>query len=121
MIDAVAFSVALASVAVAGLVAVRLATRRYRWRAVVPALLAIEAMLIVLAVLDIAGLIGGHRPAEPATHLAYLGTALIVLPVAGSQAAGDDGLWAGLLVAGAAVVLAVLIVRLQTTWRPARG
>lgn len=121
MIDAVAFSVALACVVVAGFVGIRLATRRYRWRAIVPALLAIEAMLIVLAVLDIAGLAGGHHPAEPATHLAYLGTAPVVLPVAASQAAGDDGLWAGLLVGAAAVVLAVLIVRLQTTWRPARG
>jgi peptidoglycan/LPS O-acetylase OafA/YrhL len=121
MIDAVAFSVAVASVAVALVVGVRLATRRYRWRAVVPGFVAIEAMLLVLAALDIAGLIGGHHPAEPATHLAYLGAALVVLPVAASQAAGDDGVWAGLLVVGAAVVLAVLIVRLQTTWRPARG
>jgi len=121
VIDALAFSTALAGVGVAGLTAVRLATRRYRWRGIAPALLAIEVMLVVLAILDVAGLAGGHRPAEPATHLAYLGASLVVLPAAASQAAGDDGFWAGLLVAVAAVALAVVIVRLQTTWRPARG
>lgn len=121
MIDAIAFSVALASVVAAGLVTIRLATKRYRWRTIVPVLLAVEAMLVALVVLQLAGLAGGHRPAEPATHLAYLGTSPLVLPVAAGQAGGDDGVWAGLLVAAAAFVLAVLVVRLQTTWRPAGG
>jgi hypothetical protein len=121
VIDPLAFSTTLICIGIAAVVAVRLARRRYRWRAIVPALLLVQAMLVVLAILDVVGLAGGHRPAEPATHLAYLGASLTVLPAVGSQAARDDGVWAGVLVVAATVALAVIIVRLQTTWRPARG
>lgn len=94
---------------------------RYRWRAALPTVILLETALLIQAILDIAGLLGGHHPAEPATHLAYLVTSLAVLPVAGSQVVRDDGRWAGILLAVALIALAIIVVRLQTTWRPAGG
>lgn len=94
---------------------------RYRWRGVLPALVTIEVALVVQAVADLLGQAGGHRLAETGTHAAYLVTSLVVLPAAGTQTARDDGRWSAVLVAAALVALAVVVVRMQTTWRVTGG
>ncbi|GAA1659881.1 hypothetical protein GCM10009765_06570 [Fodinicola feengrottensis] len=119
MIDALSLALTV-TCALAGIIILGAALlKRYRWRAVLPTVIIVEAALLIQAILDLAGLLGGHHPAEPATHLAYLVTSLAVLPVAGSQVARDNGRWAATLLAVALLALAVIVVRLQTTWRPA--
>jgi hypothetical protein len=121
MIDALSLAITV-TCGVAGIAVLCAALlNRYRWRAALPTVIVVEAALLIQAVLDIAGLLGGHHPAEQATHLAYLVTSLAVLPVAGSQVIRDNGRWAGILLAVALLALAVIVVRLQTTWRPASG
>lgn len=118
MIDALAIATVLtcAGSAVWTLVAVTLG--RYRWRAAVPALVVIQAALLLQATLDVAGVVGGRHLAEPATHLAYVGASLVVLPVAATQVSREkETRWGGILLAVALLVLAVIVVRMQATWR----
>ena len=85
--------------------------RRPRWR---PLVVLVELALVVQAIAD---LVSEHHPAEPGTHLAYLVTSLVVLPAALAWGARDTSRVAGTLIAVALLTLAVLVVRLQTTWR----
>ncbi len=119
MIDSVTAALTVASLLAAVVVLVATAAGRYRWRRVAPALAGAEVLLVVQAVLAVIGLAGGHHPRELANHLAYLGVSVLVLPATIAQARGDDGRWAAVLVAVAFVVVAVVVVRAETTWRPA--
>ena len=83
----------------------------------VPTLALLEIVLCGQAVLDVVGLLGGHRAAELVPHLAYLVTSLIVSPIAANQVHGESGRWPGLLLAFAFLVLAVIEVRPRTTLR----
>lgn len=121
MIDALAFAITVGCAGGALGVVVLLAGRRYRWRRIVPTLVALQVSLLVQAVLDVIGLLTGHRPAEPVTHIAYLLASLVVLPAAAAQANRDDGGWAAVLLAVALVALAVIVVRMTSTWRPDVG
>ena len=120
MIEPLAFATTVVC-AIGGLVVLGAGVlRRYRWRRVLPVLATIEAALVVQAVADALGQFGGHRLAETSTHVAYLATSLAVLPAAATQAR-DDGRWSAVLVAAALLVLAVVVVRMQTTWRVTDG
>ena len=78
------------------------------------ALVILELGLLVQAVLDLVSMAGGHRPAELATHLAYLVTSVVVLPVVvpiGRK--GRKGPVMTDAVVCAAVV--IIVIRLQMT------
>lgn len=77
--------------------------------------------VVVQAVGDVATLVRGHRPGEPAVHLAYLVFSVLVVPLTLAAVRSDRGRWATLLCAGAALMIAVVVVRMQTTWRPGRA
>jgi uncharacterized membrane protein (DUF2068 family) len=117
MIDALAFAVALLAAGTAIAVGVAAARRGYRRAAFGPAVGVLQSGLVVQAVLDVVGLARGHHPGEPATHLAYLVASLIVLPLAAYETRRDDGGWSAVVLAGALVVVAVLVVRMEATWR----
>ncbi|MEU4673107.1 hypothetical protein AB0F91_35405 [Amycolatopsis sp. NPDC023774] len=61
----------------------------------------------------------GYRPAELGSHLAYLATSLVLLPTATVWSAGEDGRWGAVVITVALLALAVVVVRAETTWRPA--
>ncbi|MGW4486772.1 hypothetical protein ACWEOE_23360 [Amycolatopsis sp. NPDC004368] len=92
---------------------------RYRRRRTLPALAVVQLALIVQVVADVAGLLGGDRPAEPGTHLAYVATSLLLLPAATAWSAPENGRWGAMVLAVALLAVAVVVVRAQTTWRPA--
>ncbi|WIX79441.1 hypothetical protein QRX50_01075 [Amycolatopsis carbonis] len=92
---------------------------RYRRGKTLRALAVVELALIVQAVADVTGLLTGDRPAELGTHLAYLATSLVLLPAATAWSANEDGRWAAVVIAVALLALAVVVIRAQTTWRPA--
>jgi peptidoglycan/LPS O-acetylase OafA/YrhL len=117
MIDAFALAITVVSLAAAGVTLVLAAARRYRWSRLAPTLALLELALVVQAVADLVALARGHHPRELATHLAYLGVSVALLPVAAAQVRGDHGRWPAVLVAVVLVVLAVVTVRLETTWR----
>jgi hypothetical protein len=115
--DLLAFAITVGCAGGGCAVLLMVALRRYLWRRVVPMLLVLQVSLLVQAVLDVVGLVRGHRPAEPATHLGYLVTSLVVLPAATGSSRNDDDRWAGVLVAVALLALTVIVVRMMTTWR----
>ena len=120
MIDALALSITVLSLLTGLVVLVQAGTGRFRRGRVSPTLTLIQLALVVQAAADVLGLGRGHHPREPATHLAYLAVSLVLLPLAAYETRRDDGPWSGVLVAVALVVLAVIVVRLTATWRPAR-
>lgn len=119
MIESLAASTALAGVAISVWVAVAAARGTYRWRRALLALAALEIALIVDAIADVIALARGHHPKEPGVHLAYLIVSLLIAPVVGVQIAGDNtsSRWSAGLAAVGALVIAVVVIRAQTTWR----
>jgi hypothetical protein len=117
VIDPLAFGITLACVVTAITLIGSVITGRYRVRGFAPAFLLVEVALLVQAGFDVAGLIGGHRPPEPLTHAAYLATSLVVLPVAVGATSREQDRWSAGVVAVALLALAVVVVRLTTTWR----
>ncbi|MFJ1762946.1 hypothetical protein ACIOD2_21725 [Amycolatopsis sp. NPDC088138] len=114
MIEPLAFATTVLCL-LSGLFAlVTAALGRYRWPPWRPLAVLIELALLTQA---IAGLLSTHHPAEPGTHVAYLLISLAVLPAALAWGARDTTRSAGALLAVALLTLAVLMIRLQTTWR----
>ena len=76
----------------------------------------LEALLLVQAVLAVAGLIGGRRLAETGTFVGYL-IGIVLLPVAGVLwARSEPSRWAGTVLAVAGAVVAVMAWRLLQLW-----
>ena len=80
----------------------------------------LEAVLLLQAVVAVAALSGGRRPAEPAAFVAYL-VGVLLVPVAGVLwARTEPTRWAGTVIAVASVVVAIMAWRLLQLWQ-ARG
>ncbi|MGA8114824.1 MAG: hypothetical protein WCA46_14255 [Actinocatenispora sp.] len=121
MIDGLSFGTVLGCLLGALVVAAWAVTGRYRVRAALSLLGLLELVLLGQAVLDVVGLARGHRPGEAATHVAYLVASLAVFPAVASQAGRDGDRWAAGLLSVALLVEAVIVVRMQATWRSTGG
>ncbi len=92
-----------------------------------PALLAslvlLEAGALVQAGLDLAGLAGGHHPAERATHLGYVAASVLLLPIVLSSASPERvfGRWDAAIACVGCLGMAVVALRLRATWAAAGG
>ncbi|GGK17731.1 hypothetical protein GCM10010124_07860 [Pilimelia terevasa] len=73
----------------------------------------VELLLVVLAVVVVVEVVGGDRPAEAATFLGYALTTLGVLPAAVVLARMEPTRWGSAIIGGGALLLPVLILRLQ--------
>jgi hypothetical protein len=81
----------------------------------------LEVLLVVQVVLAGVAVAGGHRPAELATFLAYLGS-VVLLPVAGLLwARSEPTRWAGTVIGVAALAVAVMVWRLLDLWQVTRA
>jgi hypothetical protein len=91
----------------------------YRWRRRPPWLDSmawmLEALLALRAVVGLGSLLQGHRPEQESTHLIYLVASVCVMPLALRSVQGDDGAWSLGVVGVAAVVVAVISVRMVMT------
>ena len=77
----------------------------------------LELLLVGQAVLATVALVGGHRPVELATFVAYLGS-VVLLPVAGVLwARTEPTRWAGTVLGVAALAVAVMVWRLLDLWQ----
>ncbi|WP_328444498.1 hypothetical protein [Amycolatopsis sp. NBC_00438] len=114
MIEPLAFATTMLCLLAGVFALVTAALGRYRWPPWRPLAVLIELALLAQA---IAGLASAHHPAEPGTHVAYLLTSLAILPAALAWGARDTTRSAGALLAVALLTLAVLVIRLQATWR----
>jgi hypothetical protein len=82
---------------------------------------ALEAVLLVQAVVAIVRLTGGHRLAETATFYGYLAGVLVVPVVGLLWAWSERTRWAGTQVAVAALAAAIMVWRLVQVWGETRG
>lgn len=76
----------------------------------------LELVLLVQLALVVLALVGGDRPPETATFLAYL-LSVVLVPVAGVLwSRSEPTRWAGTVLAVAGLVVAVMVWRLLQLW-----
>lgn len=71
------------------------------------------ALVVVLCLLAVVGLFDGTRPAEVATFAGYLFTAVAFMPTAYVLARMEPTRWGNLILGVAALVMPVLVLRLE--------
>jgi hypothetical protein len=104
------------SAALAGLSLHRLLRRRLIDDPVIVAAALLEAALVVQLVVGLATSGAVVDGAERATFIAYLFTVLAIAPVAVFLAIKEKTQWAMAVVLGGALVVAILVARLQQIW-----
>jgi hypothetical protein len=77
---------------------------------------AVEALVVAEAVAGIIHLAGGAHPRQYVTFIGYLVAFLIVLPLAGLLARLEPTRWGAVIVTVGALVLPVLVIRLNQLW-----
>lgn len=82
---------------------------------------AVEVLTLVLLGAAVAGLAAGHRPAEFVTFIGYLVMTALIVPAGVGLSLLEPSRWGAAIIAGAAVVLPVLVLRLQQLWASAGG
>jgi hypothetical protein len=100
----------------AALAGVRLARHRLIDDPVVIASAVLEVLLVAQLVVGLAGASEISDGSERATFVAYLFTALVVVPVGVFLAIKEKTRWALGVVIASAVVVAILVGRLQQIW-----
>ncbi|MFV2084299.1 hypothetical protein [Micromonospora sp. LOL_021] len=81
----------------------------------------VEVALLALTVAAVVELVGGERPGEPPVFAGYLITTLSLPPMAGVLGRMEPTRWGSLTVGVFALVIPVLVVRLQQTWTAVGG
>lgn len=114
MIEPLAFATTAACVLVA-LAGLALAWR-YNLARVLPYLIGIEVAMLVQTVAIVIARIGGYQPRESGENWAYVVTSLVILPLV-APAVRRSRWWAAVILAVALAVEAIVVIRVQTTWR----
>ncbi|GAB2870261.1 hypothetical protein GCM10027176_84930 [Actinoallomurus bryophytorum] len=117
MVDALAASLIVGMLALAGLSLVMTALDRRVGRLLLATAALGEAGLLVQVVWAVMRLAGGHRPVGGlAVFIGYLIGSLLILPVAAAWGLGERTRWGPAVLAAGFLVMAVLIVRMQQVW-----
>jgi len=85
-----------------------------RWALALVALL--EVALVVLTIVCIAAWIGGTAPFEPVVFLCYLAVCLVAPPASAWWGSGEPGRWGTGVVCLAALLIPVLLTRMEQVW-----
>jgi hypothetical protein len=98
------------------------AAARDRWLSTwrLAALAVVEVGVLVQTVVAMVRLIAGDRPVELATFVGYLIVTALFLPAAVGLSLLERTRWGSVIAGSAAVVVAVLSLRLLQTWSPLR-
>ena len=117
MVSALATSLIVVVLVLAGLSLLLTALDRRVGRLLLAAAAVGEAGLLVQVVWAIVRLAGGARPAGGmAIFIGYLAGGLLILPVAAAWGLGERTRWGPAVIAAGFLVTAVLIVRMQQVW-----
>ena len=93
----------------------RAATGRGPTPTLLAAVVFLEGVLVVAAVLEVVRLLGGRHAAEPATHAGYLVASVVVLPLALGQRSPRNTPWDATIVGAGLLAAAVVALRLWVT------
>jgi hypothetical protein len=117
VVDALAVTLIVGVLVLAGLSLLMAALDRRVGRLLLTAAALGEAGLLVQVVWAIVRLAGGGRPAGGmAIFIGYLAGSLVILPLAAAWGLGERTRWGPAVVAAGFLVTAVLIVRMQQVW-----
>lgn len=117
MVSALATSLIVVVLVLAGLSLLLTALDRRVGRLLLAAAAVGEAGLLVQVVWAIVRLAGGARPVGGmAIFIGYLAGSLLILPVAAAWGLGERTRWGPAVIAAGFLVTAVLIVRMQQVW-----
>lgn len=117
MVDALAVTLIVVALALAGLALLMTALNRRVGPVLLGAAAVGELGLLVQvgwAIVRIAG--GAHPRGGLPIFIGYLAGSLVILPVAALWGLGERSRWGGAVVAAGFLVIAVLIVRMQQVW-----
>jgi uncharacterized protein involved in response to NO len=110
---AIAVATTVAVAAILGIVA-GIGRRPQRWHLVLAAVAELAVLgYLVAAVVEWAG---GPGPQRPVVFALYVVGALVAIPAAAVWARAEPSRWSPVVVAGACLVAAVLVVRMQQVW-----
>ena len=116
MIDLLAYVVIAISLCVGiGIIALAIANRR-PLTLLAYGLVTLEAVALVQVLVAVVQAVRGERPDEVATFVGYALTSVLVPPVGALWALSDKSKWGTAAAGVAALVLAVLTVRMQPVW-----
>jgi hypothetical protein len=79
-------------------------------------LVVVEAVLLAQLVVALAKVFTGDRPDALATFIGYLIAAVLIPPLAGLIGMTERTRWGSAIIAGAFLVVPVMVVRLQQVW-----
>lgn len=98
------------------------AARRNRWIdwSHLIGLIVVETAIIAQAIAAAVRIAGGERPQDFVTFLGYLITAVVMLPLTVTLSFMERTRWGSVIAGAGAVVVAVLVLRLQQVWLPLR-
>jgi hypothetical protein len=116
MVGALANAVIVASLLMAAWALVIAARNRLVTYIHLAALALVEVLVLAQVVVAVGRLVGGERPTSVVTFVGYLIAAALILPAAGTLAVVERTRWGTVIVGVAALLLPVLVVRLQQVW-----
>ncbi|MGW4825476.1 hypothetical protein ACWEP4_43035 [Streptomyces sp. NPDC004227] len=108
MSQSLALTTVLYACGLAGWIVIQSIRETAQPRTVAAALGVLEIALVLLAALEVVAIATGHRPREMAVHLAYVGAAVLVVPLAvliGGAGRKSVGMTGAVGCAAAAVVV----------------
>ena len=119
MYEELSIGVMVASLVMGGWCVFTAVRERWLGSGQVVALVALELVLLAQAVAAAARIVGGERPEQFGTFVGYLVTSVAVLPLAMVLSFMERTRWGSVIAGVAAVVVAVLTLRLRQVWAPA--
>ncbi|QSB15750.1 hypothetical protein JQS43_05260 [Natronosporangium hydrolyticum] len=117
MVNGLATSIIVAGLLVGGFAVVTAMLDRPPGLLHLAGLAVLEGLLVVQAIAALTNVFAGERPADGlATFIGYLLTAVLIPPLAALLSMAERTRWGSVIVAIAAGVTAVLVLRLQQVW-----
>ena len=113
-----ALAIMLASLVVGAWCFVPVTQDRFLGRSHLYLIIVLELAVVVQAVIATIRLIAGDHPVELVTFIGYLLTSVLFLPAALSLSFMERTRWGSVIAGSAALVVAVLTLRLQQVWTP---
>lgn len=121
MISGFAVAVAVTSLFVAAWSFLLAARDREPQRALLTGLAVVEVLLVAQLVIGVVLLIGGGKPGNLVTFLAYLIGALVIIPAGAAWALAERSRSSTVILGVACLAIPVMVLRLHEIWGGARA
>lgn len=116
MVDGLATTIIVAALVVAAFSALMAVLDRPPRLLHLAGLTVVELALLLQAVVAMGKMFTGDRPDAMATFVGYLLTAVLVPPLGALFGWAERTRWGSVIIAGACLVVPVMVVRLQQVW-----